>query len=502
MTYWTFISVFIVVFVVFVAVCYVSSKYSYFHALGLKGPTPSIFKLGNMRDFIKLRNSKHLENETPLYHYSKTLYEWSLKYGKIYGYYEALSPVICIADADLVVEIFVQHSDSTSITRRSYSMPACPNQPDAHMFLNDGLRWKRVRRCIESVLNNKRTIDHSQNTFDLILTKEFPNGKPHLTTNSIKKLVSQAVFKTIFPLEVDCENELQMQTDEAFRTFETHSTVETIIWCMKSTCFHAKPIISMINRCAFGIKRPKTNPMNWFHTRFTSIADIYEGNQNQHGIFSSLKKFALKRSATENGSMHLTNNEVHSNTFLIYFGSYETTSTTIQFACLVLSQCSDIRLELLKEIKQYHEVVKTNSVQACDIKHLTYLDLFVEEVLRMFPVASSMVSRRCTQTDLYIGKNKTYFIPRNADIVVDILSLHYDGRLWGPLDPFEFHPERHLDARHRAAWLPFGNCLIVFTSWGEGKALFLVLNTVDDVYLCRKDVVNDTVLASIWPLAM
>ena len=48
-------------------------------------------------------------------------------------------------------------------------------------------------------------------------------------------------------------------------------------------------------------------------------------------------------------------------------------------------------------------------------------------------------------------------------IQVDVYSVHYDPDLWGPLDPYEFHPERHEMKRHSAAYLAFGigprNCV-------------------------------------------
>ena len=45
----------------------------------------------------------------------------------------------------------------------------------------------------------------------------------------------------------------------------------------------------------------------------------------------------------------------------------------------------------------------------------------------------------------------------------DVYSVHYDADLWGPVDPYKFHPERHAAKRHPVAYLPFGagprNCV-------------------------------------------
>ena len=56
------------------------------------------------------------------------------------------------------------------------------------------------------------------------------------------------------------------------------------------------------------------------------------------------------------------------------------------------------------------------------IDSMKYLDMFVKEVLRMFPIANSMVSRKCMVDDLYID-NGNYYIPKNMNIVVDGICL-------------------------------------------------------------------------------
>ncbi len=40
------------------------------------------------------------------------------------------------------------------------------------------------------------------------------------------------------------------------------------------------------------------------------------------------------------------------------------------------------------------------------------------------------------------GGSKGINIPKNTLIVVDVLSVHYDPELWGPVDPNVFYPLR------------------------------------------------------------
>lgn len=48
-------------------------------------------------------------------------------------------------------------------------------------------------------------------------------------------------------------------------------------------------------------------------------------------------------------------------------------------------------------------------------------------------------------------------IPEGLVIAVDVLSLHEDEDLWGPVDPKVFYPARHTVKRNPLAFWSFGN---------------------------------------------
>ncbi|CAF1341094.1 unnamed protein product [Rotaria sp. Silwood1] len=91
---------------------------------------------------------------------------------------------------------------------------------------------------------------------------------------------------------------------------------------------------------------------------------------------------------------------------------------------------------------------------------MDYLDMFIRETLRMFPIAPMAISRQ--STDSFCLKDFGA-VPRGTLITVDMYNLHYNPNLWGPVDPHEFHPERFATKRHPMAWIPFGagprNCV-------------------------------------------
>jgi cytochrome P450 len=84
---------------------------------------------------------------------------------------------------------------------------------------------------------------------------------------------------------------------------------------------------------------------------------------------------------------------------------------------------------------------------------MDYLDMFVREVLRMYPIAPLAISRKNVE-DFHIKNFGT--IPTGTSVTVNIYHLHFDLDLWGPVDPHVFHPERFAKKRHPMAWMPFG----------------------------------------------
>ena len=54
-------------------------------------------------------------------------------------------------------------------------------------------------------------------------------------------------------------------------------------------------------------------------------------------------------------------------------------------------------------------------------------------------------------------------MPKELTVGIDVLSLHFDPEIWGPVDPNVFHPERFSVKRNPLAFMAFGagprNCI-------------------------------------------
>ncbi|RRT83525.1 hypothetical protein B296_00001711 [Ensete ventricosum] len=86
---------------------------------------------------------------------------------------------------------------------------------------------------------------------------------------------------------------------------------------------------------------------------------------------------------------------------------------------------------------------------------ISQLGLILNETLRLYPPAVATIRR--AKADVEIGD---YRIPRGTDLLIPIIAVHHDERLWGP-DVARFDPGRFAEGVSRAAlrptaFIPFG----------------------------------------------
>lgn len=116
----------------------------------------------------------------------------------------------------------------------------------------------------------------------------------------------------------------------------------------------------------------------------------------------------------------LHSDEVISNVFLFMIAGYETTSTALAYATYVLATKPDIQEKLFEEInqKQWDTMSRDETYDAT--ASLIYLDLFVREVLRMYPITCKGMTRQCNNTTVVCGHTvekgrpaNLFFVPRS-----------------------------------------------------------------------------------------
>ncbi len=106
----------------------------------------------------------------------------------------------------------------------------------------------------------------------------------------------------------------------------------------------------------------------------------------------------------------LTRDEIISNIFIFMVAGYETTSTALACATYELARHPEVLQKLQNEIDQLplsndeksDEETKTNPDYDI-VAQMPYMDMFVSEVLRMYPIANVAIQREASDNTVVQG---------------------------------------------------------------------------------------------------
>lgn len=153
-------------------------------------------------------------------------------------------------------------------------------------------------------------------------------------------------------------------------------------------------------------------------------------------------------------------------------GGTETTSTTLQFALVLLGLHPDKQAKVHQELDDIFDG-DMREITLEDTKKMAYLEMVIKETLRLYPTIS-FFGRSITE-DFHVGQ---HLIPAGATVYIMPSAVHRDPE-WYP-QPETFLPERFspdsTTPRHPYAFIPFSggprNCIGIRFAMLEMK-LFL-----------------------------
>jgi cytochrome P450 len=125
----------------------------------------------------------------------------------------------------------------------------------------------------------------------------------------------------------------------------------------------------------------------------------------------------------------------------------DTTAFTVSTALLMLAMHPQVQSKVHAEISQ----ISLESLDFNAIISLKYLDMIINETMRLFPVAPFVI--RYATEEIFLDDKK---IPKNTNLIVSIVNIHRDEKIWGN-DSLIFRPERfeELNKIQMNSFMPF-----------------------------------------------
>lgn len=193
-----------------------------------------------------------------------------------------------------------------------------------------------------------------------------------------------------------------------------------------------------------GVRSGKKAPTDFFQKTFLDTLEQREKNKIKRNDFVSLL-LDLKE--------HFTPLELAAESFLVYIGGFETSSTLMTFTLYELALHPEMQDRLREEINSTLD--EQDKLTYETLLGMKYLDMVVNETLRMYPPIPS-TTRKCMKDYPIPGTNLT--IPAGASVEISAYAIQRDPEHYP--DPLVFDPERFtaemVKARNPFTFLPFG----------------------------------------------
>ncbi|CAF1004281.1 unnamed protein product [Didymodactylos carnosus] len=297
-------------------------------------------------------------------------------------------------------------------------------------------------------------------TFDVICSCGFGLQQSSSSTSSSPTIISKTTYEDYFE-----------KTKELFSTDLTQRWWLRLTVVLGSMSLLSRMIEKFI-RLADSLKRYLNEceilplkwrmkfvelPRFWLNDRVSEIVDraeIDDSDGMKRNDFVHILLRALKKDS-ESGSMSY--GEILNNISLFMAAGYETSSSALAYSTYVLATHMDEQLKLQMEIDDV-DFVENGLDYDSIIRKFEYLDRFIREVLRMYPIPPQVINRQCEHDTTVTDSNGREYMIKKGDIVQpDIYSIHYSSDYWGSVDPYIFYPDRHLSIPpHTPSFLAFG----------------------------------------------
>ncbi|XP_072958814.1 cytochrome P450 734A6-like isoform X1 [Typha angustifolia] len=428
----------------------------HFAKQGIRGP-PYRFFIGCVKEMVGMmleassmpmmpQNSHHiLPRVLPFYHY------WKKIYGSTFLIWFGPTPRLAIADPDLIREIFLSRSEYFD---RYESHPLVRQLEGEGLVSLRGEKWAHHRKVLTPTF-------HMENLKQLLI--------PFVGKTVVDMVDKWSAMSESDEVEIDVSEWFQVVTEDAItrtafgRSYEDGKAVfqlQTQLMGFASEAFR-KVFIP-----GYRFLPTKKNTISWKLDkeirknliRLISRRKEDLDKETPDGCAKDLLGLMINASTSKRTPASLPNPAISVQDIVeecktFFFAGKQTTSNLLTWTTVLLAMHPDWQERAREEVLR---VCGPRDLPTKDhLSKLKMLGMILNETLRLYPPAVATIRR--AKADVELGG---YMIPRDTEILIPIMAVHHDTRLWGP-DAARFNPARFENgvgraARQQTAFIPFG----------------------------------------------
>ncbi|XP_062587499.1 cytochrome P450 3A11-like isoform X2 [Saccostrea cucullata] len=385
--------------------------------MGVKGPPPNLF-VGNFKTVAEMGTA-----EADMM--------WWREYGDVFGHFNGRSPMLVVADTEMLKEILVKQFQNFTdrAVPRGFS-----GDVEENISTQQGNVWKNSRAILSPTFTagKLRKMDPLLNEAGDKLVqhvkREIKENDEVDFANLFGCYTVDVIASTAFGMTVNT----QRDSNDKFMEM-----VSKLIFVKRTspllTLAFAIPILARPIAKFFNVSFLNEEASVFFKNAIIKEMTTRDSSKREYVDFIQLMMEAYNDDPQKmDGKRGLSSKEIIANCLLFFFAGYETTAATLAYMAYLLALHPDVQRrvydEIVKELGDeepgYDNVVK-----------LQYMDMCLSETMRLFPVAPR-TDRECVRdTDI-----NGFKIPKGMAVAIPIWILHHSDKLWK--DPEKFDPER------------------------------------------------------------
>lgn len=370
---------------------------------------------------------------------------------KYFGFYATTSPIFWLRDPEIIKSILVKNFDGFPDRRgfNDLNEPLLAN----NLFSLRGQKWRNVRSLLSPSFTSSKMkmmftlMSECAVDFANFLSTSIPVDNGDMDMKDVfTKYTNDVIATCAFGIKInsmkDPTNKFYIYGNEAINFFKTRP--------IRFLFLRTFPTLGRI----LNVKLIDNHVSDFFKDIIkTTIATRDAENITRPDMIQLMMDVRGKE-----GRRELDLDDMIAQAFIFFFGGFDTSSTAMSFAAHELAVNTDVQIKLQQEIDKVLE--ETNGEVTYEtINRLEYLDLVINEVLRLYPPVSVLerVCEKAYELPPALPGEKPFIMKKGMTFWIPVFAIHRDAKYYD--DPEKFCPERFIDNKmyHNSSYyMPFG----------------------------------------------
>ncbi|XP_060581281.1 cytochrome P450 2B4-like isoform X3 [Ruditapes philippinarum] len=381
------------------------------------------------------------------------LEEESKRLGNIFRWYLGNQLIVVLSGYDIIHEALVKKADTFSNRILDPRDPVFSNEGGESGILTGQYDqcWKVLRRFTLQALRDfgvgKASIEEKIAVEVETATEylEGRNGKPTSMNDLMQKVVANVIFEIII-----CKR-YEYDDPEFHKIQALTNIVLSGAGAVSPSAFMPKFLVKLVNRKDFDITESRWQSVKKMREYVFQQIEEHEATFDRDNIRDFVDLYIqTKTEGDEIIRKFVTKGNMFRVIFDLFLAGLETTSTTLDWAFLFMTEFPEVQKKCQDEIDK---VLGDKIIEYSDRTKLTYVNAVIMEIQRCAHLAP-LSAPHGTSADTSLGG---YNIPAKTMIIPSLYSVHMDTKYFS--NPEKFDPDRFLDGHgnllKNEALLPF-----------------------------------------------